>query len=771
MSKYKSSYVKRHKPASTRNNFSPLQWLILIILGLILTVSPFFFGLYSDSSALIFILMIGLVTLITAITRLHHITESLDLIDIGILGLSIAYIISIPYAVDKGGALLGTVRILGYLGLYFTASRTLRPKDKGIGAWLLVATAALLTLAGIGSSVDLPRIPGGWGTSLSSTFQYRDSFGAYLMLTLPIAMLLFRDASKWWQRYLSLGLFYINILGLFGSQSRGVYVIFLIILVPALLAFRKRDWPLLLLLGVMFWTAAVNWMIIYQAANRKSLIVLLLPWAGLAVVWLSCYFFNWVSAAKNIVAKTVTGLFVIILLTTSLPLLHTSTSPTNNQIGGMNVVNTLASVNTSDSHWQERMFFYKDALKMIKNKPFLGFGANGWAAAYKGYQDYLYYSKEVHSELLTVGVESGIPGLVFYALIWFGLGFMTIKAWRNRHSDSVYLICISAVSIMAHSLIDLDLSLSALFFTLILLLAALRSDSMDTQTDYSLPHLTFKHSRFISIVMLFLGCILIFTSSTLTAGLNYAANADAALNGQQYSLAINYSKAALNYDPFQAMTYANIARIEAAAGSESKNPLLLADAQNQINQAVKLNSTEPLLRSIAAQVYAASGQNKIAYEQAKEDLYLAGLYPNSYENTAYYGLQYAEQLLNSHQKAQADQLLHSITGLPALVNAKLQSLTPEERQLWLNKPKLTTTPKLLLFVAEADVLQGKSETALPLLEKVASNKDLAHEALLWKGTVETLENDAQRTADLKASGASQQQITSYKQVLSRLLRA
>ena len=60
---------------------------------------------------------------------------------------------------------------------------------------------------------------------------------------------------------------------------------------------------------------------------------------------------------------------------------------------------------------QERIFWSKEALGLIKKRPLLGYGGGGWETVYRSNQTYNYTSTQVHNDWLQLGVETGVLGL------------------------------------------------------------------------------------------------------------------------------------------------------------------------------------------------------------------------------------------------------------------------------------------------------------------------------------------------------------------------
>lgn len=111
--------------------------------------------------------------------------------------------------------------------------------------------------------------------------------------------------------------------------------------------------------------------------------------------------------------------------------------------------------------WRDiRLAYNLDALKIIRDHPVLGTGGRGWERLYFRYQDFYYYASEVHNGYSQAAVEAGVPAGL--ALGGFAVGVLA-TAWRSRQPDDPasalpWACGAAALAILAHSLLDFDLS-------------------------------------------------------------------------------------------------------------------------------------------------------------------------------------------------------------------------------------------------------------------------------------------------------------------------
>lgn len=106
----------------------------------------------------------------------------------------------------------------------------------------------------------------------------------------------------------------------------------------------------------------------------------------------------------------------------------------------------------TESSFNSRLFYYKDALKMIVTHPF-GSGVNGFYYMQPKYQSANYYSMYVHNDYLNLACDVGIiPAIIFIATILYSI----VK--NNDRLSKLILLMISL-----HILIDFDMQYACIF--------------------------------------------------------------------------------------------------------------------------------------------------------------------------------------------------------------------------------------------------------------------------------------------------------------------
>ncbi|MBW7452707.1 O-antigen ligase family protein [Paenibacillus sepulcri] len=133
------------------------------------------------------------------------------------------------------------------------------------------------------------------------------------------------------------------------------------------------------------------------------------------------------------------------------------------------IADRIESINLEQHSVLERETFYRDALKISADYPLTGAGGGAWSALYEKYQNNPYSSNQEHSFFFQTLIEIGWIGVVilFGFIIW--VYYLFIKAYiRNPELRGTNLLFfIISLSILAHSIVDFDMSygyLSVLVF-------------------------------------------------------------------------------------------------------------------------------------------------------------------------------------------------------------------------------------------------------------------------------------------------------------------
>lgn len=416
------------------------------------------------------------------------------------LALPAAYILSSFVAVNAGLALDEIVKNLLYFLVYWMAVQVVTgQRDASRLLHVIYLAAVGVALAGLFTATGLASVKDGFlGGRIYSTFQYPNALASYLaaavflglffkseygglplrtaisdrtlLNTLPEKLLNSRPFG-----YIYKALNFILLAVLFGTKSRGGLLVTGIAVVLYLIGLHwSKRLPVLLhllFLSILAYPAAH--LFIKAATAKQMALAWLWILGGLVITLAGQWAWNfrvagWVdrfAAVKRRVNLTLGGILVVLVAgAVGFLTLH------------LHKVDTFKYLRDAI----ERMYFVKDAIAMIKERPLLGWGGGGWQEAYRAFQGYLYNSNQVHSYYFQVTVETGVIGLLVVLGIWVSFLWTGHRAYRavepgGTGQAMIWTMTVAALAIGAHALIDFDLSLSALTLALWTLFACTRA--------------------------------------------------------------------------------------------------------------------------------------------------------------------------------------------------------------------------------------------------------------------------------------------------------
>jgi O-antigen ligase len=152
------------------------------------------------------------------------------------------------------------------------------------------------------------------------------------------------------------------------------------------------------------------------------------------------------------------------------------------------------------AHDPNRLTIMKDSLKMVRQRPLLGWGFGAFAIAYPSFRSFYtdFTVNAAHDDFLEITVETGVLGLgvavAFLYLLYRG-GIRNVRHWAQQARSSTALAAlVGCTGIIVHSFSDFNLQIpanAALFFSL----AAIASATSFNE-DAGRPPVSREHSPF-----------------------------------------------------------------------------------------------------------------------------------------------------------------------------------------------------------------------------------------------------------------------------------
>ncbi|MCR8635967.1 O-antigen ligase family protein [Paenibacillus radicis (ex Xue et al. 2023)] len=328
---------------------------------------------------------------------------------------------------------------------------------------------------------------------LTSTFQYANSYAAFLIALLLGAVYLILSSKKPQAILINAFMLVPIILSFFLTISRGGIVV-LPIVILLVLPFMKLTKQIFffIYLGIALIISLLildKITIIGEQAFKQDLSSTSVGlWTFISasaicavIIWvLHKYAFH---AVQKVLDAKIKIKFANILLPAAaliigslgMFLLFGNTGATNLLPDYMK--NRIENINFNQHSVLERGTFYKDAVKLIADYPVVGAGGGAWAALYEKYQNNPYVSRQAHNFFIQYLVETGIVGIVILIgfLIYLFSLYIRHQLKAEESSSDRHVFYILAVSLLVHSIIDFDLSYVFLGIVVFLSLGAMVS--------------------------------------------------------------------------------------------------------------------------------------------------------------------------------------------------------------------------------------------------------------------------------------------------------
>ncbi|MCZ8523106.1 MULTISPECIES: O-antigen ligase family protein [Paenibacillus] len=419
---------------------------------------------------------------------------------------------------------------------------------------------------------------------------------------------------------------------------------------------------------------------------------------------------------NKLVEKRFTNLiipaFIILMSVCTVILLNSSTL-----IGVLptSLKERLVSINFQENSVLERVTFFKDALKLVSDYPFLGAGGGAWATLYEQYQNNPYTSREAHNFFLQYLTEAGIIGLTVFLLFVGYILYSFLKAYRkDKNNEMLLIFYIFAISILFHSMLDFEMSFLYLACIVFICLGGMASfaSSTEVRSDIRLGDPPRKVQYLYPILLCLISIYFIFTSisyikahSLFRVSSQYIAEKKPL---EEISKPLNEA-IKLTANPSYTATKLSIMN---QVYIQTKDPKYLAEAQILINM---LEQNEPYNRQLFNEKIKLYRNNK-EYDKAIETA-LKGIDNYRWDLTVYeqaisllteYGAQSAEKKNQSYWIKAFDILKiveHKTEELKNLPKGQLQG-----RDFFVS-------PSIVLNIGQIYYMQGKYQESSEFLKR------------------------------------------------------
>ncbi|WP_418790421.1 O-antigen ligase family protein [Phosphitispora sp. TUW77] len=673
-----------------------------ILLALILLTAPSVRGLYYEQEMFVFqVIVFAVFIIFLTEKKAFKLNRPLDYAVFTFLGV---YMISLLNAADFREALLAVMRIISYTLIYIMISVHTRNNDSRYkflrviylsGSLMILVT--LFNLTGIGFDKFLD------GSVITTAFEYKNTGALFLLLCSLIGIYLaYYNESRKNDLLIGVGN-YLNFLIIIGTQSRTVWLLLSIscILLLAGLPSQKRGRSvlgiLISLLPAVIISEPLISLVLQESFWQTWLLVIA---GGLAV-------YGGILMRRKLEERIITRGFMGVLAGGFVIALAGLVLFGNSSTIAMKIM----SISFYHQNVQERLVFFKDALKIIAENPVLGAGGKAWDILYLNIQSFGYYAENVHNDFLQVAVEAGIIGLAAFVFIWVCFYITGLKIYCNKQAEEKtfsWLILVLGFTTMLHILFDFDLPHSAMAFLLWSLFGMARAledvSANATGAEY--------RSRFL-VLILVAGFLYITSSlSFLTGDVFFARGEKALARGDLYGTR-EYFFEALKFDPFKTNTLVSLAQINLAL-AEQGDYTALNQAIYFGRKAIAARPNEPLSHAVYATALFYKGEYEESVAETQKYVSLHPMLTAAYEELVKRNLDIIIELKKSGEEEKALMYLDFINKIPGMIERRIGMLSQNELNLWRgnnSEPVLSVTPVIKKYIDTANLLVGDSQTS------------------------------------------------------------
>lgn len=733
------------------------------IFSVLLLAMPYYRGLFFETDAYLFELLLGLwsITIFAIYYRTRTLIAFKDVIIYPLLFVVIIYFISSMQGLTPQLAFDDFLRWLTY-GIVFTALLILVDKEKS--KWVLhaifisiiwISVFGLLAQFGLTEFKDAILGSG----RIASVLQYPNTLASLVgAIIIGLLMYALRKDVKWYIRGVYLTQLVPLLVVFIFTQSRAAYLLLPIVWLLALLFLKVREQIKYVLMSIVLIGSVLPLMLIYDQYLVEGNHLILYYVFGLGLLF-GCVVIGglWLSEKVIIARKPFfsnrTPYFRIFIPVTLLVimiigfLLLQSTSFTS--LLPETIQKRISGINLDAKSLTSRITFFEDSFDLFKDHWVIGAGGNAWKGLYHSYQSVPYTSTQTHSFLMKLLTDVGIFGSLMF-LSFIGLGVYTIYRWIRKYGLSndgllrIGIPLIMATMIFMHSTIDFDMSygyVSILWFTL---LALVYIQVRDEDTAIKLKSKVMpKLATWVIMIpsLVFMAIIGMYT---------YAASIN--LNGISYTEALDKVNTKVSLSPSNVAYRFQKVQILELALLNAQQEKYLQEMLQELLSISELDKNNPITLLQAGQYFAKYGYGQNALTNSGRALEIAPWLLPAYEQYIFYSSQIARLQLGEGNIDGAREKLAQVQSYIEVLEEKIEYLKHTPNPSHYKQFKLNNS--IRLNGGKALVLLGEFDRARAYLDPLRKNKDLQLklESTVWVSVLEGYAGDTNRTNNLIKSG-------------------
>lgn len=628
----------------------------MIVMLLVLSIAPFFKGLFFEMELQAFFISILVVVFLYLFTKLlakEKIRYNRWLVSLGGL-LVLSNLISFIQVINirsQINSLMQYIEFFMIIIIMYDYFHDQADDFEHIFMPLYILVGSVCAVIGLIPSLGKIQLFGDYlvvdelGSRIGSTFQYPNTAAIYFVLCIMFASVLIHTSKHIIIKAIWAVMGNILFMALLHTSSRGAFLVgsiaFFIFLLLQPHGYKVRNMIFFIIMTMPVLLTATWYTPAVKNGNLRTLLLsLALP---AFVTLLGCLIFGFLMRMPihliNIL-NWVAILFVILLFGGVIVLFFFFHEKALSFIP-LDMFQRLSTTNFSDTNLQYRLTFSRDAMKIIAEHWLFGVGAGGWTALYQGVQDTFYTARDTHNHYLELFIELGLLGILSYlAIVVYSLiNFIRSLVILRKHEHYVPVLGMFCVfmTLVLHSAIDFDFSYMSLYMVFWLMVAAAAASVANKKKGTESEDVAPKKIRtgLVSKVVLLILCAVLIPLNGLFLLASYYAH-----EGENNLEKLDYTASMLSYveanrlDPINPEYPFELSKLYAFFAKNNKNPEYVDEwnlkARENAKISVLLNRYYPPYREALARAFMQSGmpiqaldelQKLVSYQRCNIDNY------------------------------------------------------------------------------------------------------------------------------------------------------
>jgi O-antigen ligase len=464
----------------------------LIILLSVMAITPYFRGLFFNEQLNVYLVTIGLLIVV------YFKMIKVNTVDMGSFNtywyyalflLPLYFLLLSFQAVSLNLNNNELFKYLALAGVFFIVINAV--KNEIDIQWLQMAilfTGFWISVYGLFNLYGLAEFRDAvLGDRLASVFQYPNTYATFLVATL-LAAILYSVNNNYRLSIMALIVLTPIFVSIILTYSRGgwlllpIMFLIMIVIIPA-----SRQLLIIIYTAVLSLPTLSIIPFIFESISTKNaglgLGLIVTGQIGTVIVgWILSKFKSKYSKQLSILDKKLVFQFIMPTALILLGIIGLYLLFENDQIKRLlpgSVAQRIENINFNQHSVLERNTFNEDALKIYNDYPVFGAGGGAWKTLYQKYQNNPYISTQSHNYYSQLLVEVGTVGTLLFVAI-YGLMFMMAVQRYRKYNPSQKMtqsfFAIIALTILAHSMIDFNMSYGYIALLLFISLAAMCLD-------------------------------------------------------------------------------------------------------------------------------------------------------------------------------------------------------------------------------------------------------------------------------------------------------